>query len=530
MDIQTKYAQDLPGHSPTIEVLACPSASAITAVAGGESGGAEDHACVWLGSIFGSHQLHAKRSTYSSNPMMPTLQYEQRANHTGTLSISREVLANLTSSGLLHLILRSNSTGGPMGGDTPYSGGSDVAMDVKLSPVTLTYPLMACYLRSITSGPNLKIFLERPRSYYFSEAKLPAAAGDVTFTIASKWGFHSRYSGDSSCTIDSGSACAGNVDGMPKLRVDKDTIDDLGNIAVWTEVVDGQKRECCPNDQATSITDTLWRKTGQLAGCVTGITLSAVGGGGSGYAATVTEASNGEISRVTITSPGTGYTADPQLVASSEACTCTPQIWTCSSTSRDPQAGSDGTTYTSAGACAGACFNVDGTAGSCCVPGSTRGSDGGIPVCNPPQSLPGNVAGNLDTCIRPVRSGCQGLPVCSNAATSSNVNTIRRQYPEMIDQHRQWPHGFSYLQLRAGNDGEFLGNLFLKDYSQYSPHSYYIDTLVIPRAVFERSKTQDGTFEFTIDTPPGRDGLEIAGITLGYPVLKAEGASLESAQ
>jgi hypothetical protein len=391
--------------------------------------------------------LQDRHTTYPANPMMPMLQYNQRANHTGSLSISREVLANLTSSGLLRLILRSNSTGGPMGGDTPYSGGSDLAMDIKLSPVTLTYPLMACFLRSITSGPNFKIYLERPRSYYFAEAQLPAAAGDVTFTIATKWGAHSRYSGDSGCNLDSGNACAGNVDGMPKLRVDKDTIDDLGTVSVYTDMVDGALRECCPNDQATTITDTLWLKTGQLAGCVTGITLSASGGGGSGYAATVTEASDGEISRVTITNRGSGYTADPQLVASSAACTCTPQIWTCSSTSRDPQAGSDGTTFPSAGACAGACFNLDGSAGSCCVPGSSHGSDGGIPVCNPPVALPGNVAGNLDTCLRPVRSGCQGLPVCSTAATSANVNTVRREYPEMIEQHRQWPHGYRSLFL-----------------------------------------------------------------------------------
>ena len=40
--------------------------------------------------------------------------------------------------------------------------------------------------------------------------------------------------------------------------------------------------------------------------------------------------------------------------------------------------------------------------------GSASGSDGGIPVCNPPTPLPGNVAGNLDSCLRPVRSGCEG--------------------------------------------------------------------------------------------------------------------------
>ena len=33
---------------------------------------------------------------------------------------------------------------------------------------------------------------------------------------------------------------------------------------------------------------------------------------------------------------------------------------------------------------------------------------------------------------------------------------------------------YSYLQLRAGQDGEHIGNLFLKDYSQYSPHLFYV--------------------------------------------------------
>jgi hypothetical protein len=167
-------------------------------------------------------------------------------------------------------------------------------------------------------------------------------------------------------------------------------------------------------------------------------------------------------------------------------------------------------------------------AGICCVPGSLRGSDGGIPVCNPPTALPGNVAGNLDTCIRPVRSGCQGLPVCSRAAIMTMQNSIRRQYPDMIEQHRKWPHGYSYLQLRAGQEGELIGNLFLKDYTQYSSNSFYVDTLTIPRDVFARSTSADGAFEFTISTPPGRDGIEIAAITIGYPVLKEGDAALTS--
>ena len=37
------------------------------------------------------------------------------------------------------------------------------------------------------------------------------------------------------CTINTQVACGGNNDGMPKLRVDKDTIDDLGTETVWCQ-------------------------------------------------------------------------------------------------------------------------------------------------------------------------------------------------------------------------------------------------------------------------------------------------------
>ena len=135
--------------------------------------------------------------------------------------------------------------------------------------------------------------------------------------------------------------------GMPKMRVDKDTIGDLGTVTVWTEEADesGVERECCPSSSASTITDSRWEATGQLAGCRVGMTLSASGGGGSGYAATIVKASlSGNISTITITNGGSGYTSDPSLVASDAACTCTAQIWTCSSTSRSSAAGTDRTT------------------------------------------------------------------------------------------------------------------------------------------------------------------------------------------
>ena len=117
--------------------------------------------------LFGTDGIPAgARKAFAANPMVPEQQYQQRVNHTGTLSISREVLAGLTSSGVLRLILRSNSTGGRMGGDAPFSGGTfaDRDVSVKISPVTLMYPLMSCFMRSITTGQHLSTPLERPRS------------------------------------------------------------------------------------------------------------------------------------------------------------------------------------------------------------------------------------------------------------------------------------------------------------------------------------------------------------------------------
>ena len=53
------HTQDLPGHSPTIEALACPSEAALEAVAGAErsGAGAEEQGCTLLGRIFGKGEM-----------------------------------------------------------------------------------------------------------------------------------------------------------------------------------------------------------------------------------------------------------------------------------------------------------------------------------------------------------------------------------------------------------------------------------------------------------------------------------------
>ena len=72
-----------------------------------------------------------------------------------------------------------------------------------------------------------------------------------------------------------------------------------------------------------------------------------------------------------------------------------------------------------------------------------------------------------------------------NAHAITNTISLLPQIPNLTWNTITLPH--SYLQVRAGQDGELIGNLFLKDYSQYSPHSFYVDTLAIPRDVFARS-------------------------------------------
>jgi cysteine-rich repeat protein len=114
--------------------------------------------------------------------------------------------------------------------------------------------------------------------------------------------------------------------------------------------------------------------------------------------------------------------------------------------------------------------------------------------------------------------------------TMEEVDVVRYEYPELIEQHREWPHGYSYLQMKAGEDGEHIGNLFLKDYTQYSTESYYTDSITIPRSVFEnyvRSGPNgvSGEFPFTLKAPPGRGNIELLSIVIGYPVLKQEDAS-----
>ena len=109
--------------------------------------------------------------------------------------------------------------------------------------------------------------------------------------------------------------------------------------------------------------------------------------------------------------------------------------------------------------------------------------------------------------------------------TMREIDITRQEYPEMIEQHKAWPHGYNYLKFQAGEDGELLGNVFLKDYTQYSTMGYYTDTVTIPRDRFETYVRQDGQFKFTLATPPGKGNIELRSVVVSYPVTKEEDAS-----
>mmetsp|Transcript_55250 Transcript_55250/g.135299 ORF Transcript_55250/g.135299 Transcript_55250/m.135299 type:complete len:2074 (-) Transcript_55250:274-6495(-) len=113
--------------------------------------------------------------------------------------------------------------------------------------------------------------------------------------------------------------------------------------------------------------------------------------------------------------------------------------------------------------------------------------------------------------------------------TMREVDITRQEYPEMIEQHKKWPHGYSYMKFMAGEDGELLGNVFLKDYTQYNTASYYTDTITVPRDRFETYVRQNGDFHFTLQTPPGTSNIELLSVVISYPVTKEADASIYDA-
>jgi len=161
----------------------------------------------------------------------------------------------------------------------------------------------------------------------------------------------------------------------------------------------------------------------------------------------------------------------------------------------------------------------------------TASTTGREVLVNPAFSAQPNVGTAMQYRIDPA-VGQSGQTTISGGAnwntyTAHEVDVIRDEYPEMVEQHKEWPHGYSYLKLLAGEDGEHIANLFLKDYTQYSTNSYYTDTITIPKSVFENyvSRNGGGEFSFTIKSPPGKGNVELLSMVFGYPVVNAADAS-----
>jgi len=99
-----------------------------------------------------------------------------------------------------------------------------------------------------------------------------------------------------------------------------------------------------------------------------------------------------------------------------------------------------------------------------------------------------------------------------------------------MEAHREWPHGYSYMQLRAGLDGEWLADMFLKDFTQYDPRGYIIDTITIPKEKFNilvsgNSGYNQGEFPFSIWVPPGYGVVQLRSLVVSYPVANLADAS-----
>ncbi|KAJ1485025.1 hypothetical protein T484DRAFT_1795226, partial [Baffinella frigidus] len=161
---------------------------------------------------------------------------ETFVNYTDSLRIPRATIAAMAVSGKVQLFLQAGTP------NNAFSLGAEGS--ARISPLTLAYPLMHCFMKAMKKGSNFGIFLERPHAYYFKETGFPAPAGDVTLFIAASWQGHVRY-----VTRHAGAAIAdkfsydGVEDGLPVMRVDKDTVADLGTKWVYKNK-DG--RECCP--------------------------------------------------------------------------------------------------------------------------------------------------------------------------------------------------------------------------------------------------------------------------------------------
>lgn len=243
------------------------------------------------------------------------------------------------------------------------------------------------------------------------------------------------------------------------------------------------------------------------AGCTVAGLIYFTGGGGSGAAYSYT-VDTGAVDAVTEISGGAFYSSTPSYSFSEPACTATLTI-----------------TMANAGNFPATRTIVSSNPGT--------GSKTVIQVDEAFPATPDNTFFYRIDAAAGVnkRTTIAGSTANGQFYSAYEVDVVREEYPELVQQHKQWPHGYSYMRLHAGEDGEHIANLFLKDYTQFSTDSYYTDSVTIPRDLFAnyvRAKPNgiSGEFPFTINTPPGRSNIEIHSIVIGYPVVKKEDATM----
>ena len=84
---------------------------------------------------------------------------------------------------------------------------------------------------------------------------------------------------------------------------------------------------------------------------------------------------------------------------------------------------------------------------------------------------------------------------------------------------RYWPH-LGSIRLRAGDKGESVDFMFLKDYSQYEAENGYIDSIPIPLRIMEQFAL-GRKVTFTLEIPPGDSTIIVHSAVLAYPSTEA---------
>jgi len=99
----------------------------------------------------------------------------------------------------------------------------------------------------------------------------------------------------------------------------------------------------------------------------------------------------------------------------------------------------------------------------------------------------------------------------------SEVDVARDPRPGLPSRHK-WPH-LGALRILAGNEGQFIDHMFLRDLSQYDSLTGYVDSISIPLEVMVQF-ANSRKVSLTVEVPPGDGIVRIYSLVLAYPALK----------